>query len=136
MFIEDYVASDDGLVYQDYTRDGQLPWWALGRLRGVLDPDDAWLLSTHAAYYREDAPWPVVVPIEAADHIPLDNEEYELLNGDLLTRELPYETEDILLERERQTINLCEIDGRQWVAQAIPAEGWHLSPRQLDLADR
>lgn len=136
VFIEDYVASDDGLVYQDYTRDGQLPWWALGRLRGVLDPDDAWLLSTHAAYYREDAPWPVVVPIEAADHIPLDNEEYELLNGDLLTRELPYETEDILLERERQTIKLCEIDGRQWVAQAIPAGGWHLSPRQLDLGDR
>lgn len=136
VFIEDYVASDDGMVYQDYTRDGQLPWWALGRLRGVLDPDDAWLLSTHAAYYREDAPWPVVVPIEAADHIPLDNEEYELLNGDLLTRELPYETEDILLERERQTIKLCEIDGRQWVAQAIPAGGWHLSPRQLDLGDR
>ncbi len=136
LFAERYVRSDDGTVFLDYTRDDQLPWWALGRLRGVLDPDDAWLLDCHAKFYRRDAAWPVVLPEDARGYIPLKQPCVELANGDMLMSELPDHAYPYLLTREDFIIMLCDIDGVTWVAQPIDSGGWHLSPRMIDPGDR
>lgn len=131
-----YVESSDGVVFMDYTRDDELPWWTLGRLRGVLDPDDGWLLECHAAYYRADEAWPVVLPLETLNHLPLSVIETRLSNGDLLVSRLPEDAVEISSPREGIPIMICEINGIQWVAQSLPGGGWHLSPRMLDPGDR
>lgn len=135
-FEQRYADSEDGTVYLDYTRDDQLPVWALGRLRGVLDPDDAWLLGCHADFYRKDAAWPVVLPEDARSYVPLTADSVSLANGDMLVRELPADAYPYLLTREDLTIMLCRVDGEPWVAQPIASGGWHLSPRMIDPGDR
>ena len=135
-FNKSYVESDDGTVYLDYTRDDELPWGALGRLRGVLDPDDAWLLGCHAKFYRGDEAWPVVLPEGARQNVPLMNDSVRLANGDLLVRELKPDAYPYLLTREDLTIMLCPVGDEVWVAQPIASGGWHLSPRMTDPGDR
>ncbi len=135
-FEDEYVSSSAGTVFLDYTRDNELPWWALGRLRGVLDPDDVWLLSSHAAFFRTDGAWPVVLPVEAEKHLPLQTDETVLHNGDILVKELPACAKSILSPREGLELTICQMDGAEWVAQPLPGGGWHLSPRMLDPGDR
>ncbi|MEE0979779.1 MAG: DUF6056 family protein [Muribaculaceae bacterium] len=135
-FLDDYTKSPRGVVFIDYTRDPGLPYWILGRTRGVPDPDDVHLLNQIALYYRSDAQWPVVLPAEAEAHLPLGERTVRLTNGDLLTPELPEGTLSTLMPREGLTVPIADVDGKPMVAQPLPGGGYHLSLRQVDPGDR
>lgn len=132
-----YSQSADGVVFMDYTRDSDLPYWVLGRTRGVPDPDDVHLLQCLAQYYHPEAPQPVVVPEETRLHLPLaTGSEVTLANGDILTTQLPASAAATYMPREKLSVRLLEIDGRQWVAQQLDDSTFHLSPRMIDPGDR
>ena len=135
-FLDGYTKSPDGAVFLDYTRDSGLPYWILGRTRGVPDPDDVHLLNQMALYYRSDAQWPVVLPTEAEPYLPLGRRTVRLTNGDLLTPELPEGTITTLMPREGLAVPIADVDGKPMVAQPLPGGGYHLSLRQVDPGDR
>lgn len=129
-FEQRYRNSCDGVVYLDYTRDDEWPVLALNRLRGVLDPDDRYLLLTLRNHINPDAPLPVVLPTCAANY----HFDGELYNDDIITSTLPPDA----VTRPDGLI-LCHLNGREWVVQAYRSSHrqlYHLSPRQLDPGDR
>lgn len=137
LMVELYRRSTDGVVFMDYTRDSDLPYWVLGRTRGVPDPDDVYLLHCLALYYHPQAPHPVVLPAEARLHLPLaSGSSVTLSNGDLLTTRIPGDAVSTYMPREQLSVSLTEIDGRQWVAQQVNDSTFHLSPRMIDPGDR
>ena len=125
-----YAQSPDGVVFIDYTRDGEWPALALNRNRGVLDPDDRYLHQTLARHYGADKPLPVVLPTEAQG-VSTDS---ILRCGDIITTALP---SDAITRADG--LRLCRRAGRELVIQPYCRAGlqlYHLSPRQLDPGDR
>lgn len=133
-FERQYIESDDGLVFIDCTRDNDMPWWTLGRLRGIPDADDAFNLFAFARYHGRADQWPVTMPAEAKDYLPLkDGSEYILGNGDILTAKLP--NTRTALSFEGRTIKTTKIDSRIMTVQDVPG-GYYLAPLISDPGDR
>lgn len=129
-FEEAYTSAQSGVVYMDCTRDTDIPWWTLGRLRGVPDPDDLYLLYCLSQYRHPAGAWPVVVPSEVRTAV-----AGRLQNGDILCDTLPPSVRYISFSPGQPQVGLVEIDGREWTAQRV-GHLYHLSPRIIDPGDR
>lgn len=64
-FVAQYAASPDGAVWLDATSDDELPWYTLGRLRGVPDADDEFLMECATRFLRSDTLPAIVLPVSA-----------------------------------------------------------------------
>lgn len=136
-FIEAYYASPDGIVYVDYERDNELPWWTLGRTRGVPDPDDTYLLYTVSLSRGWNEPLPIVLPSDALPAVKAHRGTTRLKSGDIITDSLPAGAEP--LDDSLRTYVFRATDGSLWTAQVIPSSGfdmYHLAPLVLDPGDR
>lgn len=133
-FERQYIESDNGLIFIDCTRDNDIPWWTLGRLRGVPDADDAFNLFAFARYHGRSGQWPVIMPIEARNHIPLKaGSNYVLGNGDILTTQLP--DTRTALSFEGHPVKTTIINSRIMTVQEVPG-GYYLAPLITDPGDR
>lgn len=139
-FVELFLASKDGVVYIDSESDDELPWWTLGRTRGIPDPDDYYPIYTLALYRDWGKTVPVILPEDAHLAVLRGTGTTELQNGDIITDRLtegayPYEYQ--LLQREYYYFK--HPNGEWWIAQRItstPHPLYHLSPLILDPGDR
>lgn len=129
-FEDAYMSAPSGVVYMDCTRDTDIPWWTLGRLRGVPDPDDLYLLYCLSQYRHPAGAWPVIVPSEVRTAT-----AGRLQNGDILCDTLPPSVRYISFSPGQPQVGLVEIDGREWTAQRV-GHLYHLSPRIIDPGDR
>ena len=135
-FESKYLESEDGLVFMDCTRDNEIPWWTLGRLRGIPDADDGFILFAYARYHGRLGQWPVVIPTEARKYLPLRaGSEYILTNGDILTAKPQNTRTAASYSFFDKPLLITEIDGRTMTVQQVPG-GWYLSPLITDPGDR
>ncbi|MDE6802833.1 MAG: hypothetical protein K2J06_08710, partial [Muribaculaceae bacterium] len=66
--VESYTKSADGLVFKDFTLDTDIPTIALGRVKGVPDADDIYLLKVIATAYGHGHPL-VILPDAFSDSL-------------------------------------------------------------------
>ncbi|MDE6301738.1 MAG: hypothetical protein K2M19_08480 [Muribaculaceae bacterium] len=134
-FRTQYVAGPDGVVYLDYTRLNEIPAFTLGKVRGVPDPDDLYLLSTFARYHRSDKVRPVVLPEECRDSLVPG----ALKNGDLIVSVIP-EPRLFTVGFDSDTLYATEFadcSEKRSIFVAQPADTlWHLSPLIIAPGDR
>lgn len=138
-FETDFSQSCDGVVYMDVIRDNEIPvWLTLNRLRGIPDPDDAYLLYSLSKYYRTDGSVPKIIPTCARryEHVPPDS-IVKICNRDIVTIEelLPNEVKIINKIDDNTYVYGVEIDGELYVIQSF-GRSLHLSPLILDPGDR
>ena len=137
-FIEKFKSSTNGVVFMDALRDDAAPWFTLGKVRGVPDADDYYLLESYTHYYRTDHHWPLLLPVDAKQHLPLPNyRKVKLSNGDILSTTLPSHSIAFPPMNDGSiTIYRFTRDGSDWIATPLPSGGFHLSPRIWDPGDR
>ena len=70
--VDQYLDSEDGAVYMDYTGDPDLPFYLLRKTRGVPDEDDFYL-CTNLTQYRGSESRPFTVLPEALRNIDADS---------------------------------------------------------------
>lgn len=132
-----YKMSDNNVIYFDATADTDVPWWVLGRFKGVADADDVYLLSTLAKYYHPGSPIPVILPAEIKD-MKIDGDTTLLASGSFITKDAPKDVQTYM-PREKIGIMLYNRDGEQWVVQEFEKDGQTLfyhTRRILDPGDR
>ncbi len=139
-FEELYKRSDDGIVFMDYMRDNEIPWYDLNRLRGIPDNDDVYLLDTFAEFNSTHRIAPIVLPPFVADlNVAELDGELQLGNGDIISTALPDGAYNHLAAREQRTMLFFERDGEKWVARPFEMRGrqlYLLSERIQDPGDR
>ncbi len=136
-----YAASPDGVVYLDHMRDTDLPWWTLGRTRGIPDPDDVYLMETFRYDQGADAPYPIVLPRDAEGATPAPGKILTLRNGDIISDILPDNAIPHPMKPGRPQLFIYRntSDRRLWTAQTFHRGGrtlYHLAPLILDPGDR
>lgn len=127
--VAQYLVSDDGAVYMDYTSEPDMPFYLLRKTRGVPDEDDIYL-CTNLTRYRGSESRPFTVLPEALRGVNPDT-----LSGDLL---LP---KGYLTLRTPGT-EMPESDGRRLISLpehpdsiAVPVPGsraFYVTQRDLD----
>lgn len=123
-----YLASPDGVVYMDHTHDSDLPTWALGRVVGIPDADDDYLLSTYRQWYGPQKGLPVVMPVQARGKRPEPGSDVTLPHGERLTTSLPQDARPV---KETGVYALYDAEGRGWIVQ--PVRGYYyVSNLELD----
>lgn len=130
-----YRSSADGIVFGDYTKDNEIPLWTLGRLRGVPDADDMYLLHCLAECKHPFGSWPVIVPAEVSELLPLAADTVETSGGDILLKTLPAGGRQLHGFADDPDVSVVDYDGREMVVQPVRG-AYFLSPRIHDPGDR
>lgn len=123
-----YLASEDGIVYYDYTGRYDFPFMAFNRIKGVPDSDDRWnRFVLGEAYRKEDMPLRIL-PAKFAGQLPIE--------GDSLTigTTTVYKSRPENVEMTADTLLLQPWQGGLRVVEQIPY-GWVATELVLDPGD-
>lgn len=120
--ITEYQKSDDGIVFYDYTKDYQLPWYLFHKNHGVPDDDDSYYRYRMKRHYGEGKQLVILPtvfnPIPKTESIHLATDGYILSSdrpdnvyGDTIVAIFPREL--TITNGKEYIINMFEFQGRQ-----------------------
>lgn len=148
----DYVKSNDGLVYIDYLRDTDVPWWVMQKVEGVPDSDDVWILHTISQLDSVGGKRLVILPAEFKD-VESDKLQSPMMIGrDLISPYSPAATEELTtfenIDLLRMYANVSSVgdsiyidynkSGQEWIVKPFRKgnrELYLISERYIDWGD-
>ena len=96
--LEQYNNSEDGLVYMDYLREQQIPFWLLNTVKGVPDADDVWILHTISLYYSDLKKPLIILPEQLKSMDTSEIDGLQKLGLDYVSSEKPNTTDFMTYE--------------------------------------
>ena len=96
--LEQYNNSEDGLVYMDYLREQQIPFWLLNKVKGVPDADDVWILHTISLYYSDLKKPLIILPEQLKSMDTSEIDGLQKLGLDYVSSEKPKTTDFMTYE--------------------------------------
>ena len=121
--ISQYKKSVDGIVFFDYTKDYQIPWYLLRKNHGVPDDDDSYYRYCMRTYYGDGKQLVVLPtafypipdslpdPVSCGEYI-LTSRKPESVSGDTIVARFPRE--------------ITYIDGKEYIINGFDYRGRHL----------
>lgn len=151
--VKSYSASADGLVFMDYMRDEDVPWWLLNKVRGVPDDDDLWIKHTIEQFYHSDSLKFVILP-KMIKNIDMNSVKSSMKFGRyIITPHCPensvkvktFENLDLILSADSCVDKECDMSGdeddscKKYVVTPFSKDGcsmYLLSPLYVDPGDK
>lgn len=120
--IELYIASDDGVVYYDYTGRYDFPTITLNNIKGVPDADDSNNRNVIKNVYGKENKTLIIIPSDFASKLPLAGDSLTI-NGTTVYRNLPadiyFSGDSLMLQHRDSGERIIEKMPGSWLATKL-----------------